>query len=228
MSIYYVYAYVRKSDGTPYYIGKGKGKRAIEKHPGISVPKDRSKIIFVEQNLTNLGAQAIERRLIRWYGRKDLNTGILLNRTEGGDGGMGGSKPGRVITAEWRAKLREAGKGRKHTAKTKEKMSASKKEHWNSKSVEQRRKILESAIKASIESRKLAPTRKLTEEQKQHLSNINSTPIYCISNDTWYNSTREASKSLFVTMQGIQACLSGIQKSTRGLKFSRKKHVDQS
>jgi hypothetical protein len=84
MDIYYVYAYINKSTNLPYYIGKGKGNRAYCKHTNVSTPKDKSKIVFLETNLTEIGALSIERRMIRWYGRKQSG-GILLNQLEGGD-----------------------------------------------------------------------------------------------------------------------------------------------
>lgn len=82
----YIYDYLRQDD-TPYYIGKGKDKRAWASHKkhGISTPKDLSRIVIMEDNLTEIGALALERFYIRWYGRK-VDGGILMNKTLGGDG----------------------------------------------------------------------------------------------------------------------------------------------
>ena len=102
-NIYYVYAYLRK-DNSPYYIGKGKGNRAYADHYTHRPPKDKTRIVFLEQNLFEIGALALERRYIRWYGRKDLSTGILHNKTDGGDG-----TSGRVVTESERV----ARKGKK-------------------------------------------------------------------------------------------------------------------
>ena len=145
MCIYYVYAYLRKSDSTPYYIGKGTARRAYADHrikskcnnfySGIQTPTDHSKIVFLETNLTELGALALERRMIQWYGRKDLNTGILHNQTYGGDGGTnpsdknrekrriattGNKNPffGKTQSAAGKERLRAANTGKKQSDET--------------------------------------------------------------------------------------------------------------
>jgi hypothetical protein len=86
---FYTYAYLRE-DRTPYYIGKGTGYR-IYQNTGKSCnkPKDKSRIIFLKQNLTEEDAFKHEIYMITVFGRKDLGTGILHNRTNGGEGVSG-------------------------------------------------------------------------------------------------------------------------------------------
>jgi hypothetical protein len=117
IDMFYVYAYLRKEDLTPYYIGKGQNKRAFGKDHSVVVPKDLYRIVFLETNLTELGAFALERRYIRWYGRKDLGTGILRNKTDDGDGATGiipwnlNKKTGSFLTDAGKKKVSKANKG---------------------------------------------------------------------------------------------------------------------
>lgn len=88
---YYVYAYINKKTKLPYYIGKGFGKRMYDSHSkhGITTPRDIHYITILEESLSEIGALALERRYIQWYGRKDNNTGILHNKTDGGESTLG-------------------------------------------------------------------------------------------------------------------------------------------
>jgi hypothetical protein len=87
---FYIYAYISKK-GNVYYIGKGNSGRAwiTHKNHGVNKPPNNSNIIIMECNLTEIGALALERFYIRWYGRKDMGTGSLLNKTDGGEGTIG-------------------------------------------------------------------------------------------------------------------------------------------
>ena len=86
MNIYYVYQYLRK-DGSPYYIGKGSGRRAYVKQRAISKPTDNTQIQIIARHLSEPEAFLLETKLVALYGRVDLGNGILHNKTDGGDGG---------------------------------------------------------------------------------------------------------------------------------------------
>lgn len=122
---FYVYAYLRE-DGSPYYIGKGEKLRAWKPHRRRNgadlLPKCSDRIIVLYANLTELWSIVLERKLIRWYGRKDLGTGILVNLTDGGEG-----TTGRVFTDLQKSTMREIMRGRGPSKKTRKAVSIARK-----------------------------------------------------------------------------------------------------
>ena len=138
LKIYYVYQYLRQYTsanapaGSPYYTGKGNDRRAFDNRHSVPVPKDRDRIVFVAESMNEADAFQLEMLLISLHGRKDIGTGILGNRTDGGEGASG-----HVHTDETIEKCRQAKIGTKHTDATKAAISLAKtgkmtgvKNHW--------------------------------------------------------------------------------------------------
>jgi len=118
---FYTYAYLRE-DRSPYYIGKGKGDRAYKKYDRtVPLPKDKSRILILKKNLTEVEAFRHEVYMIAVYGRKDLGTGILRNMTNGGEGVIG------------------------YTMKEKQRIQLS--EYSKNRSKEHRRKLIKTQVK---------------------------------------------------------------------------------
>ena len=140
---FYTYAYLRE-DRTPYYIGKGTRHRICQNNGrSCNKPKDKSRIIFLKQNLSEEEAFKHEKYMIAVFGRKDLGTGILYNRTDGGEGSSG-----RKPQIPWNKGL--TGKV-KHNEKTRKKMRISKQGQipWNKglKYNEERRQFMKEISK---------------------------------------------------------------------------------
>jgi|688.fasta_scaffold255090_2 hypothetical protein len=134
---FYVYLFLRH-DGTPYYVGKGTGRRQWEGSRRINMPKDLNRNLRILDQMTEEDAFAWEKLLIAVYGRKDLGAGILCNLTDGGDGTSGNvfseeskakmsaAKIGKPRSEAARQRIREVTTGRLHTPEAKAKISATK------------------------------------------------------------------------------------------------------
>lgn len=116
---YYTYAYLRE-DGTPYYIGKGSGFRMYDdRGKACFKPNDKKRIIVLKYFDMEFDAFKHEIYMISVLGRKDLGTGILRNRTDGGDG------YNRIIRDETRKRMSESQRGKKLTNEHKNNISKS-------------------------------------------------------------------------------------------------------
>src|SRR6266568_6698581 len=138
---FYTYLYLR-ANGTPYYVGKGQGRRAFSTCRIIARPEADARIL-IQHWESESKAFEMEKWYIRLFGRKDNGTGILRNLTDGGEGFSG-----LVFDAEHCRKIGEASKGRskgvKRSKETCQKISAAKKA--SPSAVEHCRKVAQANI----------------------------------------------------------------------------------
>jgi hypothetical protein len=127
MSDFYVYI-VHDRTGVPVYVGMGRGPRAERTdRSNRRNAKIDALISFggtlppvkIRENLTQTAAFELEKALIQFHGRADLGKGELMNLC---DGGAGSPNP----SAEWRARISAAHKGKKRSAETRARMSGRK------------------------------------------------------------------------------------------------------
>ena len=163
--MYYVYSYLRE-DYSPYYIGKGSGNRAYTKGPKeVKPPKDRSRVKIIKESLTEEESFDVEKLYILVFGRIDLGTGILRNKTDGGDGASGA-----VRSEETKEKIRQANLGKQRPQWIYDKIAAS--NRGKKASAETRAK--QSAARKG---------RKCTEEHKRKVSEAKASPHKIIFDD---------------------------------------------
>jgi hypothetical protein len=143
-----LYRHIRPDTDTPFYIGIGNKRRAIDFHTGrnahwLNIYNLNNGNIEVETLLDNLTWEEVRQQEIWWiafYGRSDLGKGPLCNLTDGGEGAYGRIKSaetitkfkasmskrehpmkGKTHTPEARARIAEAGRTRVWTPEMKEK-----------------------------------------------------------------------------------------------------------
>ena len=135
-NLFYVYMLSDPITGTPFYVGKGSGRRCLRHRTSQknNLLKGTLKKLH-DQNLEPIIAKlhemldeskafAIERDMIKKFGRRNLGTGSLCNLSDGGEG-----PSGLKHTDETKAKMSDSHKGNKcavgykHTPEAREKMS---------------------------------------------------------------------------------------------------------
>jgi hypothetical protein len=84
MSTFYTYIWNRP-DGTPYYVGKDRGDRAFVSWGHTYRRPHYDALIIVQHWQSEEKAFEMEKWYIRLFGRKNNNTGILRNLTDGGE-----------------------------------------------------------------------------------------------------------------------------------------------
>ena len=136
--MFYLYRHIRVDKQEPFYIGKGtmqatgnpytRAYRTLNRTPHWKSIADKGYEVEIMMEFDNEEeCLAKEKEFISLYGRRDLNTGTLVNYTDGGDGLSNLSEESRLKMRLSQKKRFENGtswnKGIAHTEETKRKLS---------------------------------------------------------------------------------------------------------
>ena len=187
----YVYTHTRLDTNEVFYVGIGNDakyeranvKRQRTKYWFNIINKTEYKIDIIEDNLLWEQACDREKYWIKFYGRRDLNEGSLVNLTNGGEGTLGikrgesyrikqrAAQCGKKVSEETRKKISEAKKGKTHkphSDETKRKIRESK--IGTKRTIEQRKRMSIAHIGLQTGDKNGMFGKKVSEETKQKIS----------------------------------------------------------
>lgn len=151
--MFYVYIHINPSTGRPFYVGKGKDKRAYSnggrnKFWYNIVAKYGKEVKILQEGLSEQDAHKLETELIRLYGRRNIGTGDLVNLTDGGEGVH----------------------GKVYTKKERKQLSTIMKQHYESKDARNKRSIIAQQVNARPEVKeKISTSMKLLNKNSRVL-----------------------------------------------------------
>lgn len=192
-----VYRHIRKDNNEVFYIGIGVSKRrAFEKVKRSDFWKQITNktdyiVDILFEDISYEEAKAKEIELIKFYGRRDLGLGPLVNMTDGGEGMIGIKFSDE--TKKKMSKSREGEKnhffGKTHSDETKLKISSKKRGIIHSD--ETKKKMSEGSI-GQIHSDE---TKEKIRESRLNSTNGNKKLVLNIETGIYYSSIKEAAKT---------------------------------
>lgn len=205
MSEFYVYLHLRASDGTPFYVGKGRGKRAWSVKSRNSywhnvVSKHGLEVHIAANGLTEKEAFAIEISTISMFGIDNLT-----NLTAGGEGsgGLSPSEETRLKISKANSNPSQATRERKRIAATGRKLSEESRAKLSKRNISDETRKRMSAGRRSWafseetkeKMRQVISGRILTAEWKQKIGDAAKIPVLTLSGLT-FDSAKSAAEWL--------------------------------
>ena len=234
MNDFYVYIYYEPGCEDPLYVGKGFGRRLSHHvkpgvvHGGKGPFYDKLRqllesgsppqIQVVANGLDEEEAHELERSLISRFGRRDLGTGCLLNRADGGPGML---NPSPAVRKEMSERAKNA------SEETRRKIS----EHHSGrpKTAEHRRKIglaKKGVIHTRESRRKISDAKRSDPSNTQHCRDLAAsqrTPVEAVCPDSGHVAlsfpSQRAARRAGYNQGAISQCLRGRKRQYKGLRW---------